>query len=245
MNDTEYSENPFEAGGWKAVAARRTIRRQPTLRVRDLADDSESEGDAEVEDYSWADLPRRTSFPPVAEMIKFSYTEPAKPRPLDPSVFEQHSLALRDISSATKDLQAAEAKLRETNKEISALKNSISSLNKWSSTAKTAAPTLQRLTNQQVIEAADVEKLKKKLEAVKSSRRTVIELVGAYNASVSTWESYQEMVKRHAEERAADEKKMVRDLSAALQRAKDEVAGRPSACSPLPWKSAVAATALY
>jgi hypothetical protein len=189
----------------------------------------------------WLDVERRTAFPPVASLIKHSSCEPMEPKPLSPRVVEEHAAALKEIEDSSFALKGAEVKLKKSMKELEEAKAAASSVNKWSTTSKTASANCERLRGVVAEDQKLVDEMKKRLDAVKKGRAIILELVQAYEAHVDSYHAYKEMQARHVVEEQESEQMYSRELKKAL------CALSPPAprVEPAPWQRALAATALY
>lgn len=233
---SDYSDTETQSEGWTRIDRRG---RPEKARQRE-------EPEEEAQEYSWLSLPRRTAFPPVAKLIEFSTPVPTAPKPLDERTLADHAKAFSEIDAARAAVAAAASKIKKTTKELGDAKAANASVNKWSTTSKTAAQAIDRLNKQLTAETAEAEGLKKKLDTVTARWKTTLDLVSAREMCAKGWKDYNEMVARHKQEEAEQEAEMAREMARALRKAATTVAAaKAAAVPPAPWALALAATALY
>lgn len=227
----------YDDAGWTKIGRHGRVKKDVALH----ADEDQ------LEEYSWHELPRRTAFPPIASLIGNSAPFPTAPRPLDEGTLKRHEQATSEIQALKDSIAVATSKAKKTEKELSDLKAASASVNKWSSTHKTAAASSGRLTLQLAAENAVVEEQKKKLDKCAAGWKATLDYVSAHKKCEENWEDYKELVARHEKEEAEQEAALARDVARALRKAATAAAETRAraAAPPEPWVLALAATTLY
>ena len=233
---TDFSDTEIETGGWTRIGRNGRAEKKSVRAV----------GDDEQEEYTWLSLPRRMAFPPVASLIAFSAPEPTEPLPLDDATTKRHTQALKEIEEVRTAVGAAIIRSKKTEKELGDIKAASSSVNKWSSTHKTAAQTIERLSKQLAAENAEVEQLKKQMDKCAAAWKITLDYVASHKKCEENWKEYTELRAQHKELETQQEAELARDLARALRKAAVVAAEtRKNMRAPEPWELALAATTLY